>query len=188
MIDYETWCRIRLLHDQSHLGFSQIARELDLDPQTVAKYARLDKFPRRSLTKRTSKLDPFKPAIIRWLEHHPYTATQIFQRLRSEEGYTGGLSIIKACVRTLRPVRRPAFLSLAFAPGEAAQVDWGCAGTIQIEFFDGIPGVILIDNLKTGVLSHPYGASTATPPSPPPSPTASSTTAKPSSSKAPATA
>jgi len=29
-------------------------------------------------------------------------------------------------------VRRSAFLSLAFAPGEAAQVDWGCAGTISL--------------------------------------------------------
>ena len=198
MIDYDTWCRIRLLHDERRLGLSQIARDLGLDPQTVAKYARLDKFPRRTLTKRPSKLDPFKPTILRWLEHHPYSATQIFQRLRREESYTGGLSIIKACVRTLRPVRRPAFLSLAFAPGEAAQVDWGCAGTIQIgdtrrrlsffvmvlchsrmayveftcgeamehfltchrnafEFFGGTPGVILIDNLKTGVLSHPHG-------------------------------
>ncbi len=26
----------------------------------------------------------------------------------------------------------PAFLSLAFAPGEAAQVDWGCAGIIEM--------------------------------------------------------
>jgi len=95
-------------------------------------------------------------------------------------------------------VRHPAFLTLAFAPGEAAQVDWGCAGTITLgstrrrlsffvmvlchsrmayveftcgesmehflachqnalEFFGGTPGVILIDNLKTGVLKHPFG-------------------------------
>ena len=85
MIDYETWCRIRLFHDERRLTFSQIACELDLDPETVAKYARLEKFPRRGLTKRSSKLDPFKPLIIRWLEHHPYSATQIFQRLRREE-------------------------------------------------------------------------------------------------------
>ena len=35
-------------------------------------------------------------------------------------------------MRAVRPVRHPAFLSLAFAPGEAAQVDWGCAGTISL--------------------------------------------------------
>ena len=98
----------------------------------------------------------------------------------------------------VRPVRHPAFLSLAFAPGEAAQVDWGSAGSIAIggtrrrlsffvmvlchsrmayveftcgeclehflachqnafEFFGGTPATVLIDNLKTGVLLHPFG-------------------------------
>ena len=132
MIDYERYCRIRQLHQERGLSWSQIGRELSLNPETVAKYARMATFPHRSRTKRASKLDPFKATIIRWLEHHPYSATQIFQRLRSEEGYTGGMSILKACVRAVRPVRRPAFLTLAFAPGEAAQVDWGCAGTMEM--------------------------------------------------------
>jgi transposase len=101
-------------------------------------------------------------------------------------------------VRRVRPVRRPAFLTLAFAPGECAQVDWGCGGALQIgstrrrlsffvmvlcysrmiyveftlgealehflgchqnalEFLGASPGAIVIDNLKTGVLSHPLG-------------------------------
>ena len=120
MIDYQTYCQIRLFHKEHGLNFSQIGRELDLDAETVARYARLDTFPRRSPMRRVGKLDPFKGQIMRWLEAHPYSATQIYQRLCSEEGYTGGLSIIKECVRLLRPVRRPAFLSLEFSPGEAA--------------------------------------------------------------------
>ena len=32
----------------------------------------------------------------------------------------------------MRPLRHPAFLTLAFAPGECAQVDWGCAGSIDV--------------------------------------------------------
>jgi transposase len=131
MIGYETYCQIRLFHQERGLTFSQIADELDLDPETVAKYARLTNFPRRGNPKRPSKLDAFKPMIARWLERHPYSATQIFQRLR-EEGYTGGFTIVKTHVRAIRPVRHPAFLSLAFAPGEAAQVDWGFAGYIQL--------------------------------------------------------
>ncbi len=198
MIDYQTYCRIRLFHLERGLSFKQIAGELGIRPETVAKYAKLATFTRRRGTKRPSKLDAFKPAITRWLERHPYSATQIYQRLRADEGYSGGFSIVKDYVRAVRPVRHPAFLSLAFAPGEAAQVDWGCAGTIQIgttrrrlsffvmvlchsrmayveftcgeamehflachhnalEFFGGTPGVILIDNLKTGVLKHPFG-------------------------------
>ena len=198
MIDYQTYCQIRLFHQERALTFNQIARELGIDAETAAKYAVLDTFPRRSNTKRASKLDPFKPTITRWLERHPYSATQIYQRLCGEEGYTGGVSILRDYVRTVRPVRHAAFLSLAFAPGEAAQVDWGSAGTITLgatrrrlsffvmvlchsrmayveftcgeamehflachqnalEFFGGTPGAILIDNLKTGVLSHRFG-------------------------------
>ena len=199
MIDYETYSKIHLYHEEYNLSFGQIGRDLGLDPETVAKYARMSAYPRRSSTRRPSKLDPFKPVITRWLERHSYSVTQIIQRLRSEEGYTGGFTILKEYVRTVRPAQRhPAFLTLSFAPGESAQVDWGCAGTITIgntrrrlsffvmvlshsrmiyveftcgesqehflachqnalEFFDGTPGVILIDNLKTGVLSHPFG-------------------------------
>jgi transposase len=29
-------------------------------------------------------------------------------------------------------VRAPAFLTLAFAPGECVQVDWGCAGSMAV--------------------------------------------------------
>src|SRR5260221_6212680 len=81
---------------------------------------------------RKSKLDPYKILIQRWLERHSYTATQIFQRLRAEEGYTGGITILTDYVRTIRRVRAPAFLTLAFAPGECTQVDWGCAGSMAI--------------------------------------------------------
>ena len=93
MIDYETYSKIRLYHRERGLSFGQIARELGLDPETVAKYARAASFPRRGGAKRTSLLDAFKPAINRWLERHPYSATQILQRLRAEEGYTGGFTI-----------------------------------------------------------------------------------------------
>jgi len=52
--------------------------------------------------------------------------------LRAETAYTGGISILTDYVRTVRPVRAPAFLTLAFAPGECAQVDWGGAGSMAI--------------------------------------------------------
>lgn len=198
MIDYETRCKIRHMHRQEGLNFQQIGRTLGIDPETAAKYARAEKFtPRRAPGKKTSKLEAFKPVIQRLLERHPYSATQIFQKL-SAEGYTGGFTILKDYVRLMRPVRHPAFLTLAFEPGEAAQVDWGYAGMIQIgqtrrrlsffvmvlchsrmafveftcgeamehflschknalEYFGGVPRTVLIDNLKTGVLSHPAG-------------------------------
>ena len=47
-------------------------------------------------------------------------------------GYGGGISIVKDYVRAIRPRPREAFLTLAFAPGEVAQVDWGEFGTIAV--------------------------------------------------------
>ena len=133
MISYELYCQIRLLHRERGLNFAQIARELHLDEETVAKWARAKSYTIvRTNTPRKSKLDPYKELIQRWLERHSYTATQIFQRLRAEEGYTGGITILTDYVRTIRRVRAPAFLTLSFAQGECAQVDWGCAGAMNV--------------------------------------------------------
>ena len=65
------------------------------------------------------------------LERYPYSAAQVFQRLR-EHGFDGGYSLVKAYVRAVRPRRQPAFLTLAFAPGECAQVDWGMFGAVPV--------------------------------------------------------
>jgi len=131
MIDYETWQRIKQLHEQQHLTAMQIAMTLQLDYRTVAKWLKAPRFHPRQSTARRSLLDPYKDQLIQWLEHHPYTAQQCFQRLR-EIGYPGGYSILTDYIRKVRPVRRPAFLTLAFAPGECAQVDWGNYRTIAV--------------------------------------------------------
>ena len=74
---------------------------------------------------------PFKPRITRLLDTHPYSAQQIFQRLR-EDGYRGGVTILRDYVRRIRPTKRPVYLKLDFAPGECAQVDWGAYGTVAV--------------------------------------------------------
>jgi transposase len=132
MIDYELYCKIKDYHQNRHLTIPQIARELSIDERTVTRWLNADKFRQRELGQRPSKLDPFKPTIIRWLESHPYTATQIYLRLRDELKFDGGITIIKDYVHHMRPPRAPAFLTLAFAPGECAQVDWGQLGTVVI--------------------------------------------------------
>jgi transposase len=131
MIDYSTFCQIRLLHDQKNLKASQIAGELHLNPKTVEKWIGQPTYQRRQSPKRSSKLDSFKGSILALLERHPYTTQQILQRLR-EQGYAGGYSILKEFVRQVRPARKPAFLVLEFAAGECAQVDWGSFGSIAL--------------------------------------------------------
>jgi transposase len=131
MIDYETFCKIREYHEQRALKVEQIAQALGLDRRTVAKWIAEPRFRPRRCAPRASKLDPYKSQIRQWLESHPYSAQQVFQRLR-EDGFKGGYSIVKDYVRTVRPRRAPAFLTLSFAPGECAQVDWGHYGTVAV--------------------------------------------------------
>jgi len=197
VIDYQTFQQIRLLHDQKKLKASQIALELNLDPKTVEKWVDQPRYELRKSSKRASKLDPFKGQIVAMLERHPYTGQQLLQRIH-QQGYAGGYSILKEFVRQVRPVHKPAFLSLEFAAGECAQADWGQFGSIQVgstrrrlsffvmvlcysrlmyleftlaetmeqfltchrhalEFFNGSPRKVMIDNLKVGVVRHPLG-------------------------------
>lgn len=131
MIDYHQFCQIQDLHHTHGLKVAQIADALFLDPRTVAYWLHQERYRPRQATPRASKLDPFKPQIIQMLEKYPYSAAQVLQRLR-EQGFEGGYSIVKAYVHTIRPKRQPAFLKLAFAPGECAQVDWGSFGSVPV--------------------------------------------------------
>lgn len=131
MLDYETFCQIRDHLGRQQLTVVQTARALALDPRTVAKWAGADQFRARAGVPRAGKLDAFKGQIVRWLDAHPYSTQQIFQRLR-EAGYEGGLSILKDYVQRIRPRHQEAFLKLEFAAGECAQVDWGEYGAITV--------------------------------------------------------
>jgi len=131
MIDYETFQRLRQLHDEQGLKASQIAATLGLDPKTVEKWIDQPRYQPRAGARRASKLDGFKGFLAAQLERHAFTAQQLLQQLRAK-GYVGGYSILKEFVRQVRPVRRPAFLALEFAPGECAQVDWGSFGSVTV--------------------------------------------------------
>lgn len=131
MIDYPTFCRIHQLRDQDRLSLAQIAAELGLHPETVSVWAARPTYQQRKPALRASKLDPFKGTLARLLERHPYSASQLLSLLR-EEGYTGGASILRRHVARVRPRTRQAFLRLQFAPGQAAQVDWGSAGFLHV--------------------------------------------------------
>lgn len=197
MIDYETYCKIKDCHGRQQLTVAQTARALGLHAETVAKWVRCAQYRARQAVPRSSRLDPFKARIVRLLESHPYSAQQIYQRLR-EEGFDGGFTIVKDYVRKVRPPRREAFLKLSFAAGECAQLDWGAFGSIgvgstrrrlsffvmvlcysrlmYVEFtvaqtmehflaahehafaaFHGCPTRLMIDNLKSAVLSRLVG-------------------------------
>jgi len=130
MTDYETYCKIKQMQNQQ-LRISQIAHSLGIDERTAKYWADQKTYHQRKATRRAGKLDPYKPRILELVEKHPYTSVQI-NRFLQQEGYQGGLTILKDFVRTVRPRKSNAFLTLSFAPGECAQVDWGQYGTIQV--------------------------------------------------------
>ena len=134
MIDYQTFCQIRQLRDEAHLTITQIAHQLGLHWQTASKWEKRPRYERRKSTaarRRVSKLEAFKPAIQRLLTTHAYSVTQLLARLR-EQGYDGRYTILRNYVRQVRPPRAAAFLTLHFAPGQCAQVDWGSWGSIRV--------------------------------------------------------
>lgn len=133
MIDYLTYCQIHDCHNRKGLKVSQIAEELGLDERTVSNWLNEKTYRPRAGTgiQGPSKLDPFKEEIVRLLERHPYTAVQILQQIR-QAGYQGGYTILKDYVKKVRPPKRPAYLTLEFAPGECAQIDWGNYGSVPV--------------------------------------------------------
>ena len=130
MITYETYCKIIRMHED-HLRVSQICATLGLDERTVLHWIEEGCYRQRKTPLRPGKLDPYKAQIVRWLETYPYSSVQILQRLR-EDGYQGGATIVKDYVQRIRPRKTKAFLTLSFAPGECAQVDWGQFGTVRV--------------------------------------------------------
>ncbi len=131
MIEYSQYVRIHYLRHQRKLRLGQIAAELKLDEKTVSKWLGRERFEPRKGKGRSSKLDPYKALVKAWLEKHPYSAQQILQLLR-EEGCPAGYTIVKDYVRKVRPRGNAAYLSLSFAPGECAQVDWGSFGSVGV--------------------------------------------------------
>ncbi|MGA8568225.1 MAG: IS21 family transposase [Candidatus Binataceae bacterium] len=116
-------------------GISQreAARRYGIDPRTVAKMLAFSVPPgyRRSRPPARPKLDPFVGIIDRILEEdksqpakQQHTAKRIFERLRDEHGYDGGVSIVRGYVHEHRQRLREMFVPLRHDPGHA-QVDFG---------------------------------------------------------------
>jgi transposase len=109
------------------------ARRFGIDPRTVSKMLKFSVPPgyRRSKPPVRPKLDPFIGVIDRILgddktrprkQHH--TAKRIFERLRDEHGFAGGITIVKDYVAGWRQRAREMFVPLEHPPGHA-QADFG---------------------------------------------------------------
>ena len=132
MISFSQYTEMHFLRSQEGLGIHQIAQKMTLSSRTVVKWLARGRYEARRNKGRSGKFDRHKETIRNWLEKHPYSAQQIFQRLVEGGDYHGGYTIVKEYVRKVRPRPPKAYLSLSFAPGESAQVDWGHCGTMAV--------------------------------------------------------
>lgn len=79
------------------------------------------------------KLDGHRGWLLARMEQYPsLNAHSLFQQLR-ERGFTGSYSLVRREVASLRPKQAKAYRTLSFAPGEAAQVDWGEWGSVAVK-------------------------------------------------------
>jgi transposase len=134
MITIETWAYIRRLYLHDGVSISAIASELGLDRKTVRRAIRTENFLelKNQPRARSSKLDPFKPAIARMLEKTPHlSGVRILEKLRPL-GYTGGKSILNEYLATLPQRQQEVYLRIETGPGEQAQCDWGQCGALVL--------------------------------------------------------
>jgi transposase len=141
--DMENWAEIRRRVLVDGLSKRAACRAYDIHWDTLRKILEHPEPPgyRRTAPRPRPKLDPFLPVIYQILEDDTkaprkqrHTARRIFERLRDEHGYTGGLTIVKETVAAWRTRSAEVFVPLAHPPGEA-QVDFGTAVVV----LDGQP-------------------------------------------------
>lgn len=129
----ELYARVRRAVNVEGLSRREAARRFGIDPRTVAKMLAFSVPPgyRRSRPPVRPKLDPFTGIIDRILEEdkrrpakQQHTSKRIFERLRDEHGYAGGITIVKDYVHEGRRRQREMFVPLRHDPGHA-QADFG---------------------------------------------------------------
>jgi transposase len=125
---------IHRLHWHQKRSLRDIARHLNLNRRTVAKYL-ITPAPQPKPSARTSQLDAFHQAIDALLEQAPNaSAVVILQRLRPL-GYQGGISILKQYLHRQRGARSTprAFVRVESLPGDRFEIDWGHFGSLIYE-------------------------------------------------------
>ena len=127
MVGGEAALEIRVLHRHGK-GIREIARETGSSRNTVRRYLRDESAARyKARPRQATKLDPFKAYVVERLtaaapERIP--ASVLLRELR-ERGYTGGYTMLKALVASLKPKEAAVpIVRFETEPGEQMQVDW----------------------------------------------------------------
>ena len=135
----QEWTEIRRRVLVEGASKRSIRRDFGVGWETLQKILRSTEPPgyRQSTARAKTKLGPYLPVIEEILasdqtappkQHH--TAKRIFERLRDEYGYPGGITQVKEAVARHRRHAQEVFVPLSHPPGEA-QFDFGHA-TVEV--------------------------------------------------------
>ena len=131
----EMWTEVRRRVLTGELSKRAACREYGLNWRTLEKMLSHAEPPgyRRKAKREQPVLGPHLAWIHEVLEQDKqapkkqrHTAQRIFDRLRAERGYSGGVTIVKEAVREWKDATKEVFVPLSHPPGEA-QVDFGFA-------------------------------------------------------------
>jgi transposase len=133
MKNVELYAKVRHAVRIEGLSERAAARRFGIDARTVNKMMKFSVPPgyRRSKPPVKPKLGPFIVIIDGILaddksrpKKQQHTSQRIFERLRDEHGFTGGITIVKDYVAGWRQQAREMFVPLVHPPGHA-QADFG---------------------------------------------------------------
>lgn len=136
--DMDKWTRIRRDILVEKMSRREACRKYDLNFRTIQKILKHPEPPEKPKEHARAKptIGPFLAVIHEILEGdkkvHPkqrHTGKRIFDRLRQEHGYTGGITVVRDEIRRWRQRTAEVFMPLAHPPGEA-QFDFGEAKAV----------------------------------------------------------
>lgn len=126
---------VRKAHCVDGKSQREIARELGYSRNTVSRLLKTKAGEKRRYQLKQSKPKPTLGQYESWIagileedarapRKQRHTARRLYERLKTELGYSGSERGVRALVAGLRQKPKEVFLPLAFEPGEMAQVDW----------------------------------------------------------------
>lgn len=131
----EMWTEVRRRVLTGELSKRAACQEYGINWRTLVKM--LNHVEPPGYRRKTSREKPVLGPHVAWIHEvlakdgkepkkQRHTSKRIFDRLKAERGYTGGITMVKEAVREWKDSRKEVFVPLSHPPGEA-QVDFGFA-------------------------------------------------------------
>ena len=136
--DMKLWTDVRRAVLADEMSRRDACKKYNLNFRTIQKILSHEEPPgyRRESPRKKPKLGPLTPIIHEIIEadkkvhkKQRHTGRRIFERLRDEHGYTGGITVVQDEIRRYKRSTAEVFMPLAHPPGQA-QFDFGEARAV----------------------------------------------------------